>query len=210
MSSPGVVLRPLTTGDIPSMARVHANAFPDAALTALGQGTLRRYYQWQLTGPHDAVSFGGFIDGRLAGFYIGGRFRGSLSGFLRVNKRYLVLQVLARPWVALNAEVRSKLKAGVYVSRMRQRPEPAAEASRPGGGAFGILVVCVDPTLQRKGLGRTFMAHAELEARRRMDARMELSVHPTNRQAVGFYEALGYERVLYGPEWEGHMRKALA
>jgi ribosomal protein S18 acetylase RimI-like enzyme len=54
------------------------------------------------------------------------------------------------------------------------------------------------------------MAESERIALERGFRQMNLSVHPTNTQAVRFYERQGWERVLQDGVWKGQMRKQIA
>src|SRR5262249_51814901 len=105
--------RPLRQEDLPEMTRIHLEAFPDSALTALGQEAVQRYYAWQLSGVHQLVGLGADLDSRLVGFCLGGVFRGALSGFLRQNRRYLIVRLLTHPWLIFrfSAQVSTALRS---------------------------------------------------------------------------------------------------
>ena len=74
-------IRNLEAKDLPYVAAVHVAAFPDSALTMLGTEVVRRYYEWQLTGPHDIAALGAFAGAGVEGYCFGGVFRGAMSGF---------------------------------------------------------------------------------------------------------------------------------
>ena len=75
------------------------------------------------------------------------------------------------------------------------------------GGVVGVLVldvdrervfvdnVCVDPSLQRAGVGRLMLAYAEDEARRRGYASIDLSTHERMASNLALYARLGYSVV---------------
>jgi hypothetical protein len=46
------MIRDLTPTDLDAVAKLHLDAFTDRALTKLGQEAVRRYYEWQMAGPH--------------------------------------------------------------------------------------------------------------------------------------------------------------
>ncbi|MGC1381256.1 MAG: hypothetical protein WA814_09590, partial [Candidatus Baltobacteraceae bacterium] len=96
------LLRPLRPAELPAVAAIHAAAFPESWLTALGPATIERYYDWQLRGPHEAYPFSASLDGRLAGFCFGGIFPTAISGFLRRNRAHLAWRVVARPRLVAN------------------------------------------------------------------------------------------------------------
>ena len=74
-----------------------------------------------------------------------------------------------------------------------------------------INYLAVDPDDRRRGLGRAMMEEAE----RRLSAlgcvKVNLQVRSGNRQAVGFYDAVGYveeDRVSMGKRLRGQVRPA--
>ena len=96
--SPEVILRPIKVDDLPLIARVHIDSFPESALTRLGPAVVERYYHWQLTGPHKKVwATGAFVADKCAGFSFCGVFNGSTSGFVNEHKVCLIRSVLVRP-----------------------------------------------------------------------------------------------------------------
>jgi ribosomal protein S18 acetylase RimI-like enzyme len=56
-----------------------------------------------------------------------------------------------------------------------------------------IYTLAVKPDLQRKGIGRQMMEHAESWLRQQGCLRVKLQVDEPRRDVVGFYEKLGYE-----------------
>ena len=62
-------IRSIELLDLNSIAKIHLAAFPKSALSHLGQEAVRRYYEWQLTGPHDCLAIGAIDEqGRMLGF----------------------------------------------------------------------------------------------------------------------------------------------
>jgi ribosomal protein S18 acetylase RimI-like enzyme len=206
------VTRPISNDDLPAVAAIHQSAFPDSALTKLGIEAVRRYYAWQLSGPHNVFALGLETDGRLIGFCFGGVFRGALSGFVSANRAYLVRRVLTKPYLLTNPLFRERLALGLRALRgtfrvraSRTLPSPAPKTQR----SFGILSVAVMPNCQRMGVGAILMAEAETFARSVGFDAMHLTVHPANTQAVGFYQRLGWQRTMEGTVWQGQMHKTL-
>ncbi len=204
-----LAIRPLAAGDLPAAAALHLRAFPDSALTALGRESVRRYYDWQLTGPHEAIALGAFVDGALAGFFFGGLFRGAMSGFLRRNRRHLALRVATHPWLLANPLFRERLTSGLRILRRFSQPAAAPGPAAPKPRLFGILSIAVDPRLHGRGIGARLMQEAEACARQRNFPEMQLTVSPENSQAIRFYEGLGWRKEPPGPAWTGEMRKTL-
>lgn len=202
-----VSLRKITVADLDAVTEVHVRAFPGAAMTKLGKGAVRRYYEWQLLGPHDVHAFAAFKEGKCLGFLFGGVFRGSTSGFLRKNRLFLLARLASRPWLLGNPLLRERLRFSLGALR-RSKQKPAAAKQKTGNPqAFGILSIAVDPRSQGLGVGKLLMAEAEERARRSGFCRMELTVHPGNSQALQFYESQHWVRYSAGGDWEGAMRK---
>lgn len=207
--SPAVDLRvaPITAAELPDVVLLHARAFPDAALTALGAEAVRRYYRWLLDGPHDAALTGAWR-GVLVGFCAAGVFRGAMSGFLRANRGYLAAHVALHPRLALNPVIRDRIAAALKISLRFSRLARAVPSVTPPAPSFGVLSIATDPAVHGAGIGRALMQEAEARARRAGHARMTLTVHPDNARAVRFYEQLGWRRAG-GPPWTGAMVREL-
>jgi len=173
------------------VAGIHRRAFPEGALTALGPEAVRRYYEWQLCGPHDVV-FLGAIDATagLVGFCVGGVFRGALSGYLRANRLHLLRTVAARPWIVGQAVVRERGARAIVV--LAHTRHPRSSPPSPARQTFGVLAVAVDPDHRRRGIGRCLLTAIEAAARERGFHRMALTIDPANLGAARFYEASGW------------------
>lgn len=211
-----LILRILNTSDLESVTSVHLVAFPDSALTKLGHEAVRRYYEWQIIGPHDGVNVGAFIDGELAGFCFGGIRRGALGGFLERNRALLIRRVLTRPWLLANPLFRQRARFGVQRLFGRLRPAKTTlkttvrvTNTQTLPRTFGILSIAVDPRFQGQGAAQLLMEYSENEARNRGFTRMHLTVHPSNTRAVRFYEKMGWQRDLIDTTWDGSMSKML-
>jgi GNAT superfamily N-acetyltransferase len=199
--------------DLINVAIVHRAAFPESSLTKLGLEAIRRYYDWQITGPHDCTAFGAFENGSLIGFAFGGVFRGSLSGFVRVNRWFLVSQVMCRPWLLINPIFWGQLK-GVGRTFGEKKKQPVSpthrnpiEALEPP--SFGLLAIAVHPRHQSKGVGRLLMQYCEETARHKGFTQARLTVHINNLNAVRFYEQQGWVKTPQN-HWQGRMIKGIS
>ena len=209
--STNVIIRKIETRDLREVARVHMLAFPESSLTMLGREAVRRYYEWQLVGPHDVVALSAMLDLELVGFCFGGIFRGAMSGFVRKNRKFLIGQVLAHPWLVRNPIFRDRLATGARVLKSHAKPKaPAPMRPSEKLNHFGILAIAVHPQRQGLGIGKLLMAEAEDLARRQGFQEMDLTVNPGNRNAVEFYERLNWIRFSKDTDWKGQMRKSLA
>ena len=207
-----VVLKKLQPADLVKVVRVHINSFPDSALTKLGAQIVRRYYLWQLTGPHKKVwATGAFVGNDCAGFSFSGIFNGSTSGFIQQNKRFLVQEVLLRPWLLFNPLFRNRLGEGVKLLRRysKKRSPKSAVAVQSQMTDYGILAIAVADKYQKLGIGQLLMLDAEKEARKYGYRQICLSVHPENQKAVRFYEKQNWQKFYQSDSWNGAMIKNL-
>ena len=205
----GIVVRQLEERDLSQVAVIHCRAFAGTPITLLGTEAVRRYYAWQLNGPHDCYAMGAWADNLLCGYYFGGVFRGAFSGFIRTQWPYLSRQVLLRPHLLAQPLVWARALQAVRSLVRSLHVKPARIPARCSAArSFGILAIAVDPTRQRLGVGQHLMAAAEAQARQEGFARMHLTVEPENEQAVSFYLKLGWRKKDASP-WAGHMERFL-
>lgn len=203
-----VVVRSLRKQDLKAVAAIHMAAYPESPITLLGEGSVRRFFEWQMIGPHSASAFGAFIGEACVGFCFGGIFRGSTSGFLSLNRTYLIWRLVTRPWLLANKKLREHLKLARMELRTRSKSKDAATGDW-GPHPFGILALGVGPQFQNQGIGRLLMQHIEATARRYSFHEMVLTVDATNDRIVSICQRLGWEKRLSKGEWRGEMRKSL-
>jgi len=210
-----LVIRTLHLNDIAAVSAIHMKAFPNRAMSALGEDVLMRYYTWLMDDTHrEAQRIGAFAGSTLIGFCFGGRFNGAMIGFLQRNRNFLIAKVISRPWLLVTNELfYSRIGMALRIlkpattHRTLSAEESAARAAYLHG--FGILAIAVDPTTQGRGVGKLLMASAEAEARRRHIDYMNLSVDMDNAHAIRFYEHLDWVKVMSDSGWNGEMRKSL-
>lgn len=208
--STDVPIRKIEVKDLLSLTAIHQMAFPNSALTMLGTEAVRRYYEWQLLGPHEVTALSAFANGELVGFCFGGIFRGAMSGFVRKNRQFLIWRVLTHPWLATNPIFRDRLTMGAHVLKSRRPKASIPRPMSPNVSPFGILAIAVHPQRQGLGIGKLLMREAEDIARQRGFREMDLTVSPDNHQAIKFYEGLNWKKFVKDSVWRGEMRKSLA
>jgi hypothetical protein len=135
-----ISLRNLKREDLDAMATIHMGALPESPITLLGRETIRRYYLWQMIGPHSATAVGAFKAQKLAGICLGGVFRGSCSGFLSLNRNYIGWRLLTHPWL-----LRSKLLRQ-HLRQVRTELQLEGIARKH---SFHEMHLAIDPTNQR-------------------------------------------------------------
>ncbi len=64
-----------------------------------------------------------------------------------------------------------------------------------------VVTLDVHPTFRRQGVARALMLRAEAEAREHGAIAMSLHVHTGNRNAVAFYQVVGYGRLKREPSF---------
>jgi len=197
--------------DLQSIVSIHRAAFPNTALSRLGEGTVRRYYLWQMRGPHGVSGLVALVREARVGFLIGGVFQGALTGFLRRHKWYLAFLLLVRPWLLFHSRFWRKIRTALRLL-LASPKAPVRETSSPevcDSAQFTVLAVAVHPDFQRLGIGKCLMDLAERKARESGATEMHLTVEPENTPAIRLYERLGYERTACNGVWHGQMRKSL-
>lgn len=204
-----IQIRGLTTEDLQAVSTIHCKAFPESALTNAGVEVTQRYYQWQLLGPHDVVALAAIRGTELLGFCFGGVFRGAMSGFLHKNRVFLTIRILTHPWLVLNPLFRERIGLVMRILQPRKARTVSGSESAADHKSFAILSIAVDPKQQGLGIGKLLMTKVETIARQQGFQQMRLTVHPTNHQAVEFYQRLGWEKNLMSDIWGGSMDKSL-
>jgi ribosomal protein S18 acetylase RimI-like enzyme len=201
----------LARDHLAQVAELHARAFPDSAINALGTEAVRRYYQWLLDGPHDAALVGAWSGDRLVGFCAAGVFRGAMNGFLRANRWYLARRIATHPSLLASPLVRDRMKQAITITVRFSGLARRIRTGPPARPRFGVLAIATDPQVRGAGAGRALMAEAETRAVATGHDHMVLTVHPENSRAVRFYEQLGWRRDPPAPgRWSGAMIKDLA
>ena len=206
-------IRDIALGDLDDVVAVHCAAFPGSAMTRLGGEAVKRYYRWQLEGPHETYAHGAWLDGKLAGFCFGGIHPTAISGFLDRNKRFIAWRVATHPWLITLPMFRDRIRFGFSALRVRrENSQINTEIRREGRekAPYDILSIAVNPRAQGTGIGKLLMMRAEEAALANGFSSMTLVVRPDNENAVRFYERGGWERVLHeGGRWVGEMKKRL-
>ncbi len=193
-----------------SVSAIHLASFPDSAISKLGMESIRRYYEWQLVGPHRCDAIGAYQNSELIGFLFGGHFNGALSGFLNKNRWYLAWRIAIHPNVVFDSSFRQKLLQGVRsLSRWKKKRTAAPLQGQVCTSSFGILAIAVSPDCQGHGVGKLLMTEAERRAEHSGHDGMHLTVSPQNGQAVRFYEGIGWHKNPNDESWQGGMRKEI-
>ncbi len=204
-----LIIQNITIEGLQAISGIHLRAFPESSLSKLGLEAVRRYYHWQLTGPHECCSLLAIDNHHIVGFCFGGVFHGALSGFLKLNQAFLVRRVIARPWLLFNELFRVQVLFALRSLKiLRRKKIHSQDLSKKIIKTYGILAIAVDPQIQSRGVGRALMLAAEQDAIEKGFEQMHLTVSPKNLQAINFYLGLGW--VKKGDPWAGLMIKKIS
>jgi len=206
-----ISIKPLQVDDLDGVALIHQRAFPRSLLTALGKEAVRRYYEWCLIGPHDVVALGLFHDECLKGYCFGELFEDAMKGYLYKNTIYLIKCLLFNPFVFIRSEFRIKIIKGIDILFRRIKSSKKIKNTyNQSIKSFGILVIAIDPDIQRSGYGKMIMEHIERIAFYKGYNKMHLVVDISNISAIIFYEKLGWRKILNeNANFSGLMIKSL-
>lgn len=200
-------IAPVLPENLPEITRIHLEAFPERALTSLGERCVFRYYQTLLENPRYSLAIGAFRQGKIIGYLFGGETGGLLPLFLKKNAGYLAFYLLTHPWLLAKPIIRRRVSlAALVLNRWRHKPQ--LSRMRRLYKTYSVLVIAVDPAAQQRGAGRCLMDSAEQDASDRGYTRMHLSVDLDNTCAIQFYEHLGWVRDGE-TNWNGSMNKIL-
>lgn len=177
-----LTLGPLTRADVDAVARLHRQAFPGFFLSNLGEPFLVQFYRGFLSDPSAVSVVARDDDGAVLGAVVGTT---QPAGFFG--------RLLRRSWPGfLLASLRAVVtKPGSAPRLMRAvRYRGGAEA---GSDAALLSSICVDPSLQRSGVGRQLLsAWAREVAARGARAAFLTTDAQGNDAANRFYRAQGW------------------
>lgn len=182
--------------DLIDVARVHINAFPKSFLSKLGIGAIRRYYEWQMIGPHNHYNIVAELDGKLVGFCVGGISRGAMIGFLKKYRFYLAIKLLSKLYLLFHKDFFAKFVFAVKLFLKKIFFNEESKAKTRISDSYGILAICVLKEVQGLGVAKELMIESENKAKREGFKYMHLTVDSDNTRAIKFYEKLGFVKVL--------------
>lgn len=101
---------------------------------------------------------------------------------------------VSRPWNDPERDIERKLAVQrelFLVGTLDERVVASAMAGYDGHRGW-LYYLAVDPALQRSGIGRRLVERVEVELRACGCPKLNLQVRADNREAIRFYESLGY------------------
>lgn len=187
----------VSINDSHQLAKLHTQALPGDFLPSLGVDFLEAFYGGVI-GRRSVFGFASRKKGCVEGFVIGTENMGDfikltlINNFLKLSF-LLFVQVLKRPLILKNL-VETLTYSG-------KENKPPAE----------LVVIAIDKSSRRKGLGRKLILELESEMKRRGIGEYKLAVTKRNKKANAFYQALNFDYKssfrLYGKSWNVLVKK---
>jgi glycosyltransferase involved in cell wall biosynthesis/ribosomal protein S18 acetylase RimI-like enzyme len=177
-----MLVRPAGVADAAAMARMHAEAMPDAFLPTLGRGFLTRLYQALATDPQAVVLVAESVDG-VVGFAAGVP---SVGAFYRrfARRHGAAGALLAAPRLVRPSVARRLLETVRYPSRTVGDVGPLPDAE--------LLSIAVDPAFRAGGTGRALADGVLRGLAERGAEQIKVVVGAANEGANRFYQRVGF------------------
>lgn len=180
-------IRQMQLSDIPEIAMLHREIFPNSRSTRLGWRYLRKMYRWFLE-QNPRLCLVAEQEGRIVGYVVG-----ALAGYGRRIFRYAIMEVifglLVHPPMWFKKETfslsRSYLKAFSPV-RVHGQNQPVKEIS------ISLADIGVAPSARGQGIGLRLVRKFEDAAGKLGAAQLTLSVDMDNLAARITYERCGW------------------
>lgn len=192
-------VRPMDRTDLDFAARLHLSALPHGFFPRLGGGFMRAYYRSFSRSPH-ATALVSMVGGERAGVLVGTV--DDYAHYRLLARRpwglapAALVALAARPRVAgwfLRTRVRRYARGLVRFARSSS-PAPATPSAFEGrSGALTHLAVAAP--YRSSGVGRSLVDEFVRSARAHGTMHLRVTTLADGKQAVGFYEALGWETV---------------
>lgn len=194
-------LKTILKEDINSIAKVHLSAFPMSFFSKLGIEIVEKYYYWLLENDNNLYATMAQVGNKTVGFCIAGSSLKSLKYFLKRYKYKLILSILIRPQIILSKLIKKRIRL-LLKNKIFNKNKETIEHSLEN--SFGILIICVLPEAQGKGIAQKLMEDSEKEALNKDFEQMHLSVHIDNIKAIKFYEKMGYLKI-FRPDYQDYL-----
>jgi ribosomal protein S18 acetylase RimI-like enzyme len=166
----------MVAGDVDEVSRLHLTSLVGSMLTELGPRFVRRLHSAQLGHWSTRASVAVDAGGTILGFAVG-------SVDARQLSRHVTPMVL--PALVWSLASRRALRLGGRILRAltERSPQPPIAAE--------LLLLAVDASARRRGIGRCLIGALEAEFRQDAVAVYRVSMRPGGA-AAPFYEALGF------------------
>lgn len=197
--TPQVRVRRIQREDLPDVASLHRQAFPDYFLSHLGQGILQRFYREFVDQPGN-YGFVAVHGNRRTGVVVGTidadafyeQFYSSnlVATVLVFLKCFAVDPYIRRNSMARMAHVRHALRSVVR----RLRGSPPAGTVPTATPPARLLSIGVDPGFRGQGIAEDLVDRFCERLMKTGVGAVGLSVRADNGRAIAFYERTGWQR----------------
>ncbi len=199
MNNPGPTIRALQMADIPKVAAIHSQAFPDSRSTRLGNRYIKKMFLWFYKYQPE-LSLVLETEGDIAGYVVG-----AIGGYGRKIFRFAIFEVAfglaAHPKLWLDRRTfllwRSYLQA--FYPRKSHKTAQKMAGNSPVISA-ALAGIAVDPAMKGKGFGKLLLSAFEQSAQKQGAQKLVLSVHENNLAACRLYEGGGWKKDSDHPE----------
>jgi len=184
-------LTPLQESDIPALARLHSEIFPDSRSTQLGQMYVRKMFKWFYI-KQPQLCFVAKQGNALVGYVVG-----AVGGYGRRLFRYAIFEIIAglvfRPRLWVKKETFSLWQSYMKGLLPNRKPSQTSLANQKGQILSAALAgIGVDPKMRGMGVGKALVLEFENAARSLQVGKLTLSVHLDNHSACRLYESCGW------------------
>lgn len=208
-----ILIQPIDKSKINQIVDIHLLAFPESILSQFGRKMIARWYAWHMEPPNECYAFGAYDEDSMKGFCLSGFFLNSEIFFFRKNFLFVLWQLIIHPQLIITKKTFKRLNDIIlaFYDLLSSRGKKIQRVVRPRSEKFGILSIAVDPACQNSGIGHLFVIRVGQLAVEIGIEKINISVHPSNLQAIRFYEKNGWEKVCYDSSkpWQGYMIKVV-
>jgi GNAT superfamily N-acetyltransferase len=196
--------------DLKKIALCHRAAFPKSLSSKLGLNYCMKMLSFYLVDERgllfhlnegeEIVGYCGGLMNKVPGMH------GSATSMTQYTFKALTLNVLIRPWLIFNHEIRANLPLIIRNIKLKLlgRDTGKTASTTPPNREFipsmGLVVIGVSPEHQGKGYGSLLLREFESRARKEGFPRIHLSVRKNNNQAIRAYEKNGWVTDKEGKE----------
>lgn len=197
-------LRLTERSDIDAIANCHMRVFPSALASHQGSAFVSKMLEWYLESER-GILLQLNVDGQPVGYCGGIKIeQPGLPGAFTSISQYafwaFVKSTLRRPWLVFHRENikrhRMVFRNIMIRLRLRKANTIASESDiQKFKTSWGLVVIGVDPGCQGQGIGTKLLCEFERLARAAEVDCVQLSVKPSNQQAIKSYQRNGWQEV---------------
>ena len=191
--------------DLPAIARIHKQAFPDSFSTLLGQTYRAKMLDWYFSTNKTFILVAKATDGSIAGYVTGmvqdGTLKtGSASGMAQHSFNQGIISFALRPWLLFHKEMRRKFKFIIRNIKRKFLSEPPPPVktlqNEPRRATLGLVIIAVSTQFAGMGVGSALMRKFEEAAISDYHIPdVYLTVETDNDRAIKTYEKAGWVRM---------------